>query len=109
VHFSPVPNFRSYFAPLSSKYQAVAVYDVIQHCFHYMFKNMRYGKLSFIITILVMSVHVHFSDISATFGLATPTKHGCPFQYPYRALTMTPIVLKIHVFFPYLGIITART
>ena len=46
---------------------------------------MRYGKSSFIITVHVISIRVHFSaliiDTPATFGLATPTKHGWPLIY----------------------------
>ena len=46
---------------------------------------MRYGKSSFIVTVHVILIRVHFSaliiDTLATFGPATPTKHGCKEQH----------------------------
>ena len=45
------------------KYLALAVYDIIQHRFHYMFKNMRYGKSSFIVTPHVILICVHPSAL----------------------------------------------
>ena len=76
-------------------------------------KNMSYGKSSIIVTPHVISICVHFSaliiDSPATFGPATPTKHGWPLQYPYSVLAMTPIITKIHAVFPYLGVIVIHT
>jgi len=60
---------------------------------------MGYGKSSFIITTYVILIRVYFSaliiDTLATFGSATPTKHGWPLQYPRRVLARTPIIPKI--------------
>ena len=74
---------------------------------------MRHGKSSFIVTLHVISICVHFLaliiDTPATFGSATPTKHGWPLQYPYKVLAMTPIIPKIHAVFPYLGVIIVHT
>ena len=69
---------------------------------------MRHSK-SFIVTPHVILIRVHFSaliiDTPATLGPTTPTKHGWPFQFLYRALAMTPKIPKIFAVFPYLGTI----
>ena len=70
------------------------------------------GNSSFIITLHVISIRVHFSasiiDTLATLGRTTPTKHEWPLQYPYRVLAMTQRIPKIFAVFPYLGVITTH-
>ena len=118
INFRNLAEFPKFFLllchPNLSKYLALAVYDIVQHCFHCTFKNawyvnsFYYHRACNINLCTFLSFNYRHRTL-ATFGPATPTEHGWPLQYPYRVLAMTPIIPKIHVPFPYLGVITANS
>ena len=64
MHFSPI--LKCFCSTVIQIYpntcMALVVYDAIQHHFCYSFKKMRLGKSSFIITMYVISIHIHFTQ-----------------------------------------------
>ena len=90
--------FLPYCHPNLSKYLALIVHDVLKPLRDVIHQSWKIGKairpifaepVTFIVTVHAKSFHVHLNiDTPATVGPATCTKHGWPFKYPYRVLTM---------------------
>ena len=111
VHFAPIPIFWIFLLHRHLNFW-LSLYMTSFNIISATRLKFEDGNSSFIVTLHVISICVHFSasiiNTLATFGPATPTKHEWSLQYPYRVLAMTPRILKIFEVFPYLGIITTH-